>query len=280
MIDCCNRVMRPYAVASPAISSRMLSVHGRGATMPTATMMGMERRAQQFLRTAPAAPPPPPVRTHRRSVDRATWAAADHATKAALVASHVISPPSPLFSTSLPERFAQSQKRACNGRRPVAHTCAICRSLFLVAFHIPGLRVEALGNVITNSWHCPVCEGAPRLAKVDLVGQLVHATNGIFGACRSCAVPVLYSPAGLVCAECSKDSIEEIEKSERLAAKRCWSACHRRCVQEFMVIPPEGIDEGQPWPRLHACPVHSLPDTSAPVPYEDIRRIWWHSRSR
>lgn len=158
VVDCCNRVMRPYAVASPAISSRMLAVHGRGATMPTSTMMGLERRALAYIKNAPApipapAPDPdskaPPATHHARCIPAAQWNAASAQEKTALVLKYVIAPPRPFFSTSLPERYAQSQLRACKqggSRRPIAHVCETCRSCFLVAFHIPGLRIEALGE--------------------------------------------------------------------------------------------------------------------------------------
>lgn len=315
VVDCCNRVMRPYAVASPAISSRMLSVHGRGATMPTSTMMGLERRALAYVKnthfshTQPQPQPQPKPSHHMRCIPADLWNAQDSSGKASLVHKYILTAPRPFFSTSLPERYAQSQLAACrqdNARRPIAHVCDGCRSCFLVAFHIPGLRIEALGgfapsrpvlsclaalthslcsalsagNVITDSWHCPVCEDAPPLRKIDLVGQLVHATNGIFAACRICAAPILYSENGIFCSECTPESIADAESKKQILKMRCWNTCSRPCVQEFRVIPPDGIDDGQRWPRLHACALHALPPeaTQQPIPYADIRRTWWHSR--
>lgn len=278
--------MRPYGVASPAISSRMLSVHGRGATMPTSTMMGTERRATQFVRdNLPAGAgetPKLPVPALRRAVPRNLWIAADNTERARLVQQYVLPPCKPFYTTSLPQRIATSQKLAVRGRRrPVVHVCSRCRCVYLVAFHVPGLRIEALGNVITNTWHCPACNDAPKLTKVDLIGQLVHASNGVFAACRNCASPVLFQQDGLVCSNCTSEQLSASATSLKLAGMRCWNACHRQPVQEIMTIPKEGIDDGEPWPRVYACPVHSLPEDTAcrPVPYDHIRRLWWRSRN-
>ena len=292
VIDCCNRVMRPYGVASPAISSRMLSVHGRGATMPTSTMMGVERRAIQFVRTRiknqtraqnqVQVRDQPVVAVSRRSVPHEMWARASETERARLVQKYVLSTPKPFFSTSLPERIAETQKKGCKGsRRPAVHVCKKCRCAYLVAFHVPGLRIEALGNVIAGTWHCPACSDAPVLAKIDLVGQLVHATNGIFAACRVCAAPLLFLNDGLCCADCEAQEVRRRKHTIAIRSHNCWNACKRVPVQEIMTIPADGIDDGQPWPRIYACHVHSIPDDVAcrPVKYEHIRRIWWRSRN-
>lgn len=281
VIDCCNRVLRPYAAASPAISARMLVMHGRGATMAAATMMGMERVAQQYVKGwTKGKDTVVKKQCSRRSVPYEAWKKADADERMRLVLSSVIPQPSPYFTTSLPKRYEEEQRKALATvkHHPVVYICSTCRSGYLVAFHLPGMRCEALGNVIDNTYHCPVCEHHPTLTKISLVGQIMHATNGIFAACRLCAMPIKYSERGLFCEDCTKHAQKKKAQLLSMTSRRCWhNHCKRKCVQELKVVPKNGIEDGQPWPRQYSCSVHEImpPQCHAPIPCDRLRYLWW-----
>lgn len=287
VIECCDRMIRPYSSIAPVVSARMLLSQGKGATLPSSAMAPQAKKAQAMakkMETKLASSSEDVMAPTVRGVTYEEWKLAvkegDEA-KARLVTERVLPMPVPFHSWPLPKHIYDAQNNASHPPVPKAsvHVCETCRGGFFVGHSVGGKKCEALGDVLTEKWHCPVCKGTPVLQSVSLVGQVVQCSTGTFTACTKCPFPLRFFDSGLVCPACTKATADAAENAKAPKEKRaCWHEhCSRSANNCFLAVPFGGLDPGQEWETLCACSVHTFPNhlTAVPIPRDKIKRMWW-----
>jgi len=185
VLECTDRVLRPYSAVSSSISARLLLTHGRSATLGAGAVVSMSRAAQNFLKQhPPPAGQPSPPHTGRRGISHTTWKSAADEEKVALLCRRVLSDTEPYFKMHLPRSIAREQGRACTASKASIFVCDTCHKGFFVGHNIGGKKKEALGDAITGKWYCAACNEPAPLKEVSLVGSIVFCSNGTHACCR------------------------------------------------------------------------------------------------
>lgn len=306
MIDCCDRMIRPYSCIAPVVSARLLLSQGKGATLPPSAMCPQSKNVGSLVLRRDHGHEVCKPAPRLRAVTHAAWQQAkqegDDAVSV-LLAQNVAVQPVPYHSWPLPLHVRLLQEAAVQPPAPRAsiYGCFRCRSGLFVGHSVGGKKCEALGrhswflglffpfvflipvfvvaagDVLTEQWHCPVCPDAPVLQCISLIGQVVQCNTGCFTACTKCPFPSRFFDTGLVCAACTK-ICEALATSVDCQGERCWfDGCKRPCTSHFQAVPFGGIEEGEEWETLSACTCHTFPShlTVAPIPRDQLRRVWW-----
>tara|TARA_B100000035_G_scaffold314885_1_gene332824 strand:- start:517 stop:1368 length:852 start_codon:yes stop_codon:yes gene_type:complete len=276
-------MIRPYSCIAPVVSARLLLSQGKGATLPPSALSPQAKKVQAIIKKTTArvdgeSEPAPRL----RAVTHEEWQRAQSEGPEAvslLLQRNVNMAPVPYHSWPLPRHVRDLQEAAVQEPAPPAaiYGCRQCRSGFFVGHSVGGKKCEALGDVLTRKWHCPVCPGTPILQCISLIGQVVQCSTGCFTACTKCPFPSRFFESGLVCAACKKNC-EDSTKTCEFEGKRCWfDGCRRRCTSSFKAVPFGGLDHGDEWETLWACSSHTFPShlTIAPIPRENLKRTWW-----
>ena len=153
VLECTDRVLRPYSAVSSSISARLLLTHGRSATLSVGAVVSMPRAAQNFLKQfgSPKDDSEPPAHTGRPSVSHEEWEAATDAERSTLVQQRVAGTNEPYFKMQLPSCIAREQKMACTASKASIFVCDACHKGFFVGHNIGGKKK---GKCVVNPWWC------------------------------------------------------------------------------------------------------------------------------
>ena len=282
VIDCCDRMIRPYSCIAPVVSARLLLSQGKGATLPPSALSPQNKIVQALIRKSPKRLAAPGQSPKIRAVQYEEWVKAKGEgidAVSLLLQKKVNLAPVPFHSWPLPKHTRDLQEAAVHPPAPRAaiYCCRECRSGLFVGHSVGGKKCEALGDVFTKKWHCAVCKHAPVLECISLIGQVVQCSTGCFTACTKCPFPSRFFESGLVCAACTKIARSQGDTS-KFEGKHCWfDGCKKRCTASFEAVPFGGIEQGDQWETLWACPSHTFPDhlTQTPIPRENMKKTWW-----
>lgn len=154
VIECCDRILRPYAAVSSSISARLLMTHGKGATLNPSSMATQSKRLAQLSKelsstVLPDAPPRPVL-----ALTYEEWKKCKSETEVRiLTATHLCKPPESFHSIALPLEYREAQINATQNNlyiKPDIHVCQKCRGGFYIGFNSACKKSEALGDVISK----------------------------------------------------------------------------------------------------------------------------------
>ena len=154
VIECCDRILRPYAAVSSSISARLLMTHGKGATLNPSSMATQNKRlaliskevSTENISCAPARP--------ILALTLEEWKQCTTEKDVRLLtAKHLSNPPEVFHSISLPVEYRQLHLEAMKRStyiKPDIHVCEKCRGGFFIGFNSACKKCEALGDVISK----------------------------------------------------------------------------------------------------------------------------------
>lgn len=291
VIECCDRILRPYAAVSSSISARLLMTHGKGATLNPSSMATQTKKlttiCKEYAKENEITSPPPSRTIQALTHDEWLLCRSDAQSEKHFTAERLGSPAQQFHSISLPIEHYRRQLKALKGEefiKPNLHVCSTCKGGYFIGYNTGGKKTEALGDVITNRWYCPKCENEPELEKIELLGQIVFCQNGVYSCCEKCARPTMYFQEGTFCVECAKKQEKDeadLNLVDSVGVKRtCWyPRCSRNCTDAFRIVPRDGLEAGDTWPLFATCPIHQLPPhcIADPIPEEIVKKTWWNN---
>ena len=283
VIQCADRVLRPYAAVSEPISARLLLTHGKNATLSQAAICSSQKQASAYVKKAGCVP----LRGVSTwcgpffGIPRDTWlSCTSDIERADLVSREVLSCTGGVTVIPLPRQLGEKQRRSSDATRSGVYVCRLCHNGYFVGHNVGGKKREALGDALTGKWYCPQCDegdATGELVCVPTIGQIVFCANGAHSCCIHCGRPTLFYSESVECSACREEQSEASVERQRVAAEKCWHVgCNRGCVTSFNVVPLEGVDDGGEWGRYFSCHVHAIPEHACelPIPAEDVRRVW------
>lgn len=151
VIECCDRMIRPYSSIAPIVSARMLLSQGKGAILPANAVPPQIKQIQAYSKAPPISLPisESPI---IRAVTYEEWHRALAEGNSAvddLLAKRVAPQVVPYHSWPLALHHRSAQEKAVHPPVPRAavHTCPGCRSGYFVGHSVGGKKCEALGGV-------------------------------------------------------------------------------------------------------------------------------------
>lgn len=151
VIECCDRMIRPYSSIAPVVSARMLLSQGKGAILSANAVPAQTKQLQAYSKTTTGTKPQSVVEAPTiRAVTHDEWQQAVDEGDAAvdkLVATRVAPQVVPYHSWPLALHHRKAQQKAVHPPVPEAavHTCPTCRSGYFVGHSVGGKKCEALG---------------------------------------------------------------------------------------------------------------------------------------
>ncbi len=155
VIECCDRILRPYAAVSSSISARLLMTHGKGATLNPSSMATQNKRLAVISKevTTGTVLPATPARPILALTHEEWESCKTESEFREYTAAHLGKPPEVFHSISLPLEYRREHilaKERNKYIKPDIYVCDQCRGGFYIGFNSACKKSEALGDVISK----------------------------------------------------------------------------------------------------------------------------------